>query len=394
MSFLLYTYLFADDCDIVNINNLQYGENIMRRFTALLLSLVMLFSLVACGDTQRGNTNKDEVVALLDYTIPRHIKAEMPEEINTVEDMRMAWQSVINCFFDNGVQYNGIPVASMTKGYARQELTKDGYEVTDWNLREIWASKDGHKISVQENAKNTVTDFDVQFFDLGEADCDWNAVADVNSKVTIGDVQNIFGKTFKEMFEQLGVSDLMLAYVKMIGGQFSWYDDNNSYFGIIFEEGLDGQNKYDISISLSRRENGHDQSLHLFNTEEYVSTAYYIESFYDKESADSIARHADVWRMKNNLMSKVWYSDAGGYIIFDDGDVAEARIPELSGDKLYVRWQYMKQEATDAGQDYVCDFEVRDANDKWTNLDLRIDAETETLTLYNSDNQEISVFTH
>lgn len=366
----------------------------MKRFTALLLSLVMVFSLVACGDTQQTNANKDEVVALLDYTVPQYIKAEMPKEINTVEDMRMAWQSVINCFLDSGVQYNGIPVASMTKGYARGELTKDGYKVTDWNTMEIWAEKDGHKISAQEDEENRVTDFKVQFFHMDEIDCDWDAVADVNSKVTIGDVQNIFGKTFEEMFNQLGVTDLMLAYVEVCGGQFYWYDENNYYYGVIFEEGLDNQNKYDISISFSRLENGSDQSIHIYNAEEYVSTVYYSENFYDEKYAESMAKHAGVWRMENNLISKVWYSDAGGYIIFDDGDVAEARIPELSGDKLYVRWQYMKQETTDAGQDYVCDFEVRDADNNWTYLDLRIDAETETLTLYDSNNQQISVFTH
>ena len=366
----------------------------MKKFTALLLAVIMVFSLVACGGTQPGNTNKDEQVALLDYAIPQHIKADMPAEIITEEDMRMAWQYVINYLFDSGVQYNSIPVASMTKGYARQKLAKDGYTVSDWNLKEIWAEKDGHKISVLEDEENRVTDFKVQFFDLDKAGCDWNAVADVNSKVTIGNSHNIFGKTFKEMFTQLGVSDLMLAYVKLCGGQYYWYDDNNSYFGILFEEGKDAQNKYKISISLSRRENGHDQSIHLYNTEEYVSTAYYLESFYGQDGVENLAYNADVWRTKQLIMSKVWYDNGRGVIMFDANDEGQGVIPTVGTKLTDIKWENMRIETTDSGKNYVCIFKVLGEDSQWISLTMSFDKDAETITLYTSDKQVAGVFTH
>ena len=366
----------------------------MKRFTALLLAVAMVFGFSACGGTQDRPDIPDEAVALLDYTVPEHTVSYLPDDIVTEEEMRSAWQFAINRMFDGGVQYNGIPVASMTKGYARQQLAEDGYEVTDYNKNKIEAKKDDHKVSVTQDDEGRVEYFDVQFFGMDKDDFNREELETAKKRITIGQNLDLLGNTFDEMFSQLGVSQLMAAFVKAAGGSYHWYDDNNSYFGIILEAEQEPDGRYDLSLSLSRRENGHYQSVNIFNTDLLVSTVYYGESFYGQDAADNIARHADIWRTENLLMSKIWYDEGRGIIMFDINDRGQALIPYVGSKLADIKWENLHLETTDTGRVYVCSFRVQAEDGNWVLLTMNFDKTTETITLYTADKQVAGVFTH
>lgn len=276
----------------------------------------MAITMVACGSGQ----NPDAI--LYEYTPPEFSPEAMPREIVVDQDMYDAWEYVIDKAMGDGAIFGDVPAFSMSKGYFRQETEKMGYEHMEYTKTTLYAKGEGFDITVANYSSvdeaEPIKEISLQIFGMDQADFNQEILDNVNSTVTLGQSQQLLGKTTDEMFEYLEITDLMLEFIKQFGKssksnygtvstiQYSylWYEGDTAMYHIIYTEGYESFRKADsASISFIREENGYEQQVTYSNVSGGpVCSVDYEEKRLSEGIIQNFAKAAADWRTKESMV--------------------------------------------------------------------------------------------
>ena len=325
----------------------------------------MAITMVACGSGQ----NPDAI--LYEYTPPVFSPEAMPREIVADQDMYDAWEYVIDKAMGDGATFDGVPAFSMSKGYFRQQTKKMGYGHMEYTKTTLYAKGEGFDITVANYSSvdeiKPIKEISVQIFGMDEADFNQEILDNVNSTVTLGQSQQLLGKTTDEMFEYLEITDLMLEFIKQFGNsnntshgsvssiQYSyvWYEGDTARYHIIYTEGYDSFYKADTaSISFIRQENGYEQDVSYSNVSGGpVCSVRYKEGRLSEGTIQSFAKGAADWHTKESMVdlwiitekiengiSTAFATGSHADLLLDWKSCGQMLVPVFSDNLVDINW--------------------------------------------------------
>ena len=325
----------------------------------------MAITMVACGSGQ----NPDAI--LHEYTPPEFSPEAMPREIVVDQDMYDAWEYVIDKAMGDGAVFSSVPAFSMSKGYFRQETEKMGYEHRELTASSLTARAEGYNIDIynylNHDEKAPIEEISVQIFGMDQADFNQEILDNVNSTITLGQSQQLLGKTTDEMFEYLEITDLMLEFIKQFGSSsksnygsssdiqysYAWFAGNTAWYHIIYTEGYDSFYKADTaSISFIREENGYEQQVSYSNVSGGpVCSVHCKERRLNEKYMQSFEKNASRWHTKESMVdlwiitekiengiSTAFATGSDADLLLDWKSCGQMEVPVFSDNLVDIDW--------------------------------------------------------
>lgn len=364
-----------------------------KKLIALLMAVIMLIGLAACG-------SKEEAYDFFEYSPPEHETHQMPEEINTVEDMHIAIKSIMERAFADGATYKDIPMCTMSSFYLSDQLENDGYDPHDFvGMR---SADKSHSISMSSGSyPSPIDNLDVQFYGMADYEVKQSSIDSFNSIMTLGASKELLGKEIEEAFNYLGFTPIVRAFVQEFeDGTYNWYENEDTFWHIRYTETNHEYLGYKISLSFIRIENRHCQSFQIINDGNFINSVLYSEDFKSDEYMAILAESAREYHYQQDMLG-TWMcieSETNGekteinpflgrwQIELDLNREGAASIEGLMDEDFTVKWKKLRVENPGENEEVV--FELnRFVEDTYLDtIEMRYLTSTHRIVIFSEDN--------
>ena len=352
-----------------------------RRKVATLMVLVMLLGIFTSG------CGKKEELA--EYTPVSHELYTMPDSLETVEDHRQAWKSVMSYVFDGGATFYGEQFPAMSVAYLEQAAKEHGYSISSTD-RKVEFSGEGFTIKAEledilNSRKGMIGSVDLRVIHK-DAQIAPETLEEIRSVIKIGNATLTLGCTTEEMLAAFGITpELFNALREQPGEYIAWYENRDSFWYVSFSE---SRSEYSGSlqhlIHLSRTENSHDQDIYIFATNKCVDTIYY-DDIMAEHRQDQLAENARNWEAGQDLIGSWRLPDQSGRIVFYEDETGLLSVPGVTSSISSFNWRCLRIEDTGDGERILFQLEILESKKIVAQWELRYNEADRSITLTDAD---------